>query len=319
MNDEDYQKVMSFHYAKKINEYGGSSYNTDWDIKKQFIGKDKLDKIETLEGEIKKLKIDALNTKESNYEEGQIINIEITFYDQKFPWLNSRLTKIFPFKVFPFSNIKIVKVNEKSLGIEYYGRDYHELRKDYDASIKYGIEYSTEKDPKYLVRQNVSKKKFTRWYMDLISTDEYNNSLSSSVLRKVNESKRDIQNQLDELLDKISDGGFDSLSKGEKEFMKSFKQGNQKDHYEKLNKKVYNDGNFEFELDRVEYAGEDRRRFYGTLKIGDKVLKGYITRLSYGSNDIQFNDKDGLTIWDHADGFEYYLDDFIENIVIDNE
>lgn len=141
-------------------------------------------------------------------------------------------------------------------------------------------------------------------------------------IKKLNESYSKIQNKLDELLDKVGKKGFDSLTDKEKVFIKSFKNNTQEEAYENLTKKFYDDGIFKFELDRVEYAGDDRKRFHGTLTIDNKELKGYITRLSNGQNDPQFYDEDGKTLWDHAhehEGIEYYLDDFIDNIIIDNE
>tara|TARA_R110000772_G_scaffold43995_1_gene101209 strand:+ start:26006 stop:27001 length:996 start_codon:yes stop_codon:yes gene_type:complete len=195
----------------------------------------------------------------------------------------------------------------KTIIIGFYGRDFTNNSSDYNL-----------KDIKIKLTLN----KFKIFYFNLLNDKYYQEVMNGKALKKINENRRytgNIQAQLDEILDKIGSDGFGSLTDKEKHYVKSFQKGGEKESYKELTKKEYRDGIFEFELDEIEEQGEGRKVFNGTLKVNDKSFKGYFTHMSTGANDPQFNDEKGLTIWDHADGFEYYLDDFIDIIVADNE
>ena len=207
-----------------------------------------------------------------------------------------------------YSDIEIIDISStgKMITIGFNGIDFNHGSRNYNRS-----------DLKLKMRLS----KFKIFYFNLLNDEEYQEVMNGDYLKKINENRRytgNIQAQLDEILDKIGSDGFDSLTDKEKDYVKSFQKGKEKESYKELNKKEYHDGIFEFELDDIEEQGEGRKVFHGTLKVNDVTFKGYITHMSNGTNDPQFNDEKGLTIWDHADGFEYYLDDFIDNIVMDN-
>tara|TARA_R110000772_G_scaffold20466_5_gene56938 strand:- start:95510 stop:96526 length:1017 start_codon:yes stop_codon:yes gene_type:complete len=171
----------------------------------------------------------------------------------------------------------------------------------------------------YSLKVRIDKMKV--FYFNLMNDKYYQEVMSDNYAKKINEStkyNRNIQSQLDEVLDKINSGGLSSLSDDEKVFIKSFKSGKEKETYKNFNKKVYEDGIFKFTLNKIE-PGHNSKKFIGELEVSDISFEGYITQLSSGMTDIQFNDNDGKTIWDHANGYEYYLDDFINNIIMDNE
>lgn len=134
--------------------------------------------------------------------------------------------------------------------------------------------------------------------------------------KKMNESVTD---KLDNILDKIGKNGFSSLTDEERTYLNSFKNNKQEEVYKEQSKKVYQENNFKFELDRVEHNG-DNINLYGKITISNRIsLDGKIQYLETGLTDPQFEDDDGLTIWDYVSPDDAYdLDNFINNIVEDN-
>lgn len=128
---------------------------------------------------------------------------------------------------------------------------------------------------------------------------------------------RNIQFKLDAILDKINKDGIDSLSSTERDFIDSFKDGKEEDSYNKLNRKVYRQNQFEFILDRIDTM-EGSKKYHGTLKMNDNEFTGYIIYTDSGLSDPHFEDDNGQTLWDYADNFEYELDDFIDYITSDD-
>jgi hypothetical protein len=210
-----------------------------------------------------------------------------------------------------YSDIEIIEISPsgKMITISFNGRNYTSGNYNYNLRD---------------IRLKLRTSKFKDFYFNLMSSDEYKAVMNGEYLKRINESaryNRNVQIELDEILDKIGSEGFGSLSDGEKDFIKSFKAGKENETYKEFTKKVYQDGMFEFKLDRIEKQGGDRKVLHGVLKINGKKFNGYVTRMDSGMNDPQFNDESGSTLWDHADvdGFEYDLDNFIDNIVSDNE
>ena len=98
------------------------------------------------------------------------------------------------------------------------------------------------------------------------------------------------QQRVDDLLDKISNYGINSLNKLEKDFLDAHKMGKEEEVHNILTKKesecTFEDdsGMFRFEFDKIEKV-DDEFRYYGTiylpnLTIGGKLISvklyGYI-------------------------------------------
>lgn len=375
MNDGEYKSVMNGNYMKQINENWELDFPINWELKKKFLDRDMINDLETAVKEVNDLedKIEeykkVMNDKKSKsrsllnnilksskvgFKKGNVLYMEELKHFR--PRYSENICSLYSniLRASIYSNIKIVDVNPKSVTVEMkYLLESEEYGKNKIPNI--------ENIKNEIRRKTFSISTFNKFYLDLVTSDDYMKVMSGKYMKQINEGNksifdlkvsksqlykkiriykdfldnmdikkmnendnnnnrynRNIQSDMDDILDKISDSGLDSLSSEEKSFMKSFKNGREKESYEKLNKKVYKDDIFEFELDRVEHSGIDRKVFYGTLKIDGKTFDGYITQMSNGMNDPQFNDKNGFTLWDHADGFEYELDDFIDSIVMDN-
>jgi len=149
------------------------------------------------------------------------------------------------------------------------------------------------------------------------------------------------QQRADDLLDKISKYGINSLNKLEKEFLDAHKTGKEEEVHNLLTKKesesTYEDdsGMFRFEFDKIEKV-DDEFRYYGTiylpnLTIGGKVISGKLYGyISYhtisGFISPEFykseNGKDYDT-FDFCGGFEYgleyELDSFLEYVIYEIE
>lgn len=145
------------------------------------------------------------------------------------------------------------------------------------------------------------------------------------------------QQRVDDLLDKISKYGINSLNKLEKEFLDAHKTGKEEEVHNLLTKKesesTYEDdsGMFRFEFDKIEKV-DDEFRYYGTiylpnLTISGKVISGKLYGyISYhtisGFISPEFykseNGKD-YDIFDFCGGFEYELDSFLEYVIYEIE
>ena len=140
---------------------------------------------------------------------------------------------------------------------------------------------------------------------------------------------------MDDILDKISKYGIDSLSDLEKEFLDSHKTGKEQELHDKLSKSevetTFEDdlGKFTFELSEVQKikskSGElEEIEIIGTLYVpdlewpnGKKIegrLEGKIIKYSNGTTSLEF-EKDGYDVFEFCNGLEYELDTFIDYVV----
>jgi hypothetical protein len=145
------------------------------------------------------------------------------------------------------------------------------------------------------------------------------------------------QQRVDDLLDKISNYGINSLNKLEKDFLDAHKMGKEEEVHNILTKKesecTFEDdsGMFKFEFDKLEKV-EDEFRYYGTiylpsLTIGGKVISGklygyilYHTLSGFISPEF-YKSENGLDyeIFDFCSGNEYELDSFLEYVITEIE
>jgi hypothetical protein len=139
--------------------------------------------------------------------------------------------------------------------------------------------------------------------------------------------------RVDDILDKISKYGINSLSRLEKEFLDAHKSGNEDDLHNQLAKeeseKFFEDdaGMFKFEFDSMEDYG-DEIHYLGTItcpdlvengktingRIGGKIIYYPETTMTSPEFGIQINGKD-FDIFDFCEGYEYELDNFIDYVV----
>lgn len=145
----------------------------------------------------------------------------------------------------------------------------------------------------------------------------------------------------DEILDKISKYGIRSLTKFEKDFLDSYKSGEEENFHDKLSKSegetVFEDDNglFKFEYESTDVY-EDETHYFGTLyvpdlewKSGKKIegrLEGRIVVYSNGSTSpdfysIQSDTKSGehYDVFEFCNGLEYELDSFIDYVISELE
>jgi hypothetical protein len=143
--------------------------------------------------------------------------------------------------------------------------------------------------------------------------------------------------RMDDILDKISKYGIDSLSDLEKEFLDSHKTGKEQELHDKLAKSevetTFEDdlGKFTFELSEVQKiknkSGElEEIEIIGTLYVPDLELssgkrvegrlEGKIIKYSNGTTSLEF-EKDGYDIFEFCNGLEYELDSFIDYVVLE--
>lgn len=147
--------------------------------------------------------------------------------------------------------------------------------------------------------------------------------------------------RVDDILDKISKYGMNSLTSLEKDFLDSHKSGQEEELHDKLAKSesetTFEDdnGNFKFEFDSCEDYG-DEVHYLGTLYVPDLVwpngkriegrLEGRIVVFSNGqiSPDFYSLQKD-MTSGEHYDvfefcnGLEYELDSFLDYVASELE
>jgi len=147
--------------------------------------------------------------------------------------------------------------------------------------------------------------------------------------------------RMDDILDKISKYGVDSLTPLEKEFLDSHKTGNQEELHTKLAKeeseKVFEDdfGYFKFEHAETEDYG-DEKHYIGNLYVPDlefpdgtriegrlsgRIIKYQSGQISPDFNSIQLDKESGdhYDIFEFCNGLEYELDSFLEYVVAELE
>src|ERR1039457_3503588 len=143
-----------------------------------------------------------------------------------------------------------------------------------------------------------------------------------------------IEEREDDILDKISKYGVESLNPMEKEFLDSFSQHKEKEAHNKImyleNEKVFEDdfGRFKFEYQETEDYG-DEEHYIGTLYVpsielenGEKIEGRIEGRIVAHKKDHHFTgvtslefEKDGRDIFEFCEGLEYELDSFIDYVI----
>lgn len=146
-----------------------------------------------------------------------------------------------------------------------------------------------------------------------------------------------IQERIDDILDKISKYGIDSLTPLEKEFLDSYKSGKEVEAHDRIAREetesIFEDdgGYFKFEHSETEDYG-DEVHYIGTLYVPDleisnvrKIegrLQGRIVSYSNGQSSPEFYsiDKDPTSqdyydVFEFCNGLEYELDNFIDYVV----
>jgi hypothetical protein len=123
----------------------------------------------------------------------------------------------------------------------------------------------------------------------------------------------EIEIERDRIIDKIGQKGLASLTEYEREFLDSFKDGNQEEVYAKKNK-TFEDEMFKFVLSKIEpYDGDERgTRYRGTMYFKDleEELTGSIVETEDGRVISSFridSDKTDYDIVDPED-LDYYSD-----------
>ena len=145
--------------------------------------------------------------------------------------------------------------------------------------------------------------------------------------------------RMDDILDKISTYGIESLTQLERDFLDSHKSGGEKELHDQLSKSeietTFEDdlGYFKFECKEVQKIqnkkGEvEEVEIIGTLYVpalewpnGKKLegrLEGKIIKYSNGTTSLEF-EKDGYDVFEFCNGLEYELDSFIDYVVAEIE
>jgi len=134
--------------------------------------------------------------------------------------------------------------------------------------------------------------------------------------------------RMDDILDKISKYGIESLTQLEKEFLDSHKSGSEKESHDKISKEesetLFEDDYFKFEFETWEDYG-DEQHFIGTLYVPDLEwtdgriiegrLQGKIVKFENGNISPDFYSKDGYDTFEFCNGLEYELDSFIDYVI----
>ena len=139
--------------------------------------------------------------------------------------------------------------------------------------------------------------------------------------------------RVDDILDKISKHGIDSISQLERDFLDAHKIGEEEKIHQILNKveseKFFEDdaGMFNFEYESTEIHGEDFH-YLGTLTCPDIIENGktiggrlvgriiYHPKTGLTSPDFEIEvDGKEYDAFDFSEGYEYELDSFIDYVV----
>lgn len=135
------------------------------------------------------------------------------------------------------------------------------------------------------------------------------------------------QERQNDILDKITKYGIDSLTPLEKEFLDAYSMNKESETHDKIkyleNEKIFEDesGRFKFEYKETEEY-EDEIHHLGTIYVpsmdidGEKMegrLEGRIIRYRNGSTALEF-EKGEYDVFDYCEGLEYELDNFIDYV-----
>jgi hypothetical protein len=143
--------------------------------------------------------------------------------------------------------------------------------------------------------------------------------------------KEKVNDILDDILDKISKYGINSITIHEKGFLDAYSSGDKQDVDNKVsvinNDIVFEDSYFKFELEETKKF-EDEVHHIGTLYVPglspdprtriEGVLSGRIIVYQNGTYTIEFeklNEFQNMDVYDFCEGLEYELDSFIDYIV----
>lgn len=137
----------------------------------------------------------------------------------------------------------------------------------------------------------------------------------------------DVKQRLDDILDKISKYGIDSLTALETEFLDSHMSGRQEEVHDKLNSAereiTFKDdfGNFKFEY-KDTLVSEDGIHYVGKLYVPDLKVKGrMIEGMLEGSIIVCENGqtipnfkREKYDVFEFCEGLEYELDNFLDYV-----
>lgn len=136
------------------------------------------------------------------------------------------------------------------------------------------------------------------------------------------------QERQNDILDKITRYGVESLTPLEKEFLDAYSQNKETETHDKIkyleNEKIFEDdsGYFRFEYQETEDNGSEVTH-KGTLYVpklewenGKEIegrIEGRIIKYENGTTSLEF-EKDGYDVLEFCNGLEYELDNFIDYI-----
>lgn len=139
-----------------------------------------------------------------------------------------------------------------------------------------------------------------------------------------------IQQRIDDILDKISKYGIDSINKDEREILDLYSTGSEEEIKKKLIgeiNKIFEDKYFKFEYKKTLNLGDEEIQYFGTLYVPDlkltngKLIKGKLEGkiVVYKNGQISpyffSNDKQTYDVFEFCEGLEYELDSFLDYIV----
>lgn len=139
-----------------------------------------------------------------------------------------------------------------------------------------------------------------------------------------------IQQRVDDILDKISKYGIDSINKDEKEILDLYSAGSEEEINKKLISeinKIFEDKYFKFEYKKTLNLGDEEIQYFGTLYVPDlkltngKLIKGKLEGkiVVYKNGQVSpyffSNDKQPYDVFEFCEGLEYELDSFLDYIV----
>lgn len=117
--------------------------------------------------------------------------------------------------------------------------------------------------------------------------------------------------ELDDILDKISDNGMDSLSDSEKDYLNNYsdKLKNKKSSYTEISTYDGQIGPYDASL---KFSTKTTDEWYGTLTVDDKEYTGYVT-FDDDDNIIAIFDSEDSDVYYDFEGLEHEIFTFIED------
>jgi hypothetical protein len=117
--------------------------------------------------------------------------------------------------------------------------------------------------------------------------------------------------ELDDILDKITDSGMDSLTYSEKDYLNNYsdKLKNKKSAYTEISTYDGQIGPYDAFL---KFSTKTTDEWYGTLTVDDKEYKGYIT-FDDSDNIIAIFDSEDSDVYTDFEGLEHEIFTFIED------